>query len=315
MTKLANMTDDAKYQHQLLLNRERQRKYYEANKDKILGKKKAQRESKSQESKTDTESLAIPANTNVLQKFKAKMEVSKKKVRSEKTIKTHVEHLGDFMRITDCAELEKCLKFPKKIIDSLNNTDSNRGKVYAVNSKKSYMESVLVAITELDLKIPPATAKMYQNYFDEMDIISRNQREEKKHTEPVERFDTYLEKVEKFFGESSKQYLLSRVYDEAPLRDDFHRLIIIATEREASDPETNYIHVPRSGVAKVIIQEHKTSGRYNTIKIPLTSKLTELIKKYMKAENIGYGDGLFGMAKSLSDFVSKMNKSLKKQEG
>jgi hypothetical protein len=30
----------------------------------------------------------------------------------------------------------------------------------------------------------------------------------------------------------------------------------------------------------------------------------------MKAENIGYGDGLFGMAKSLSDFASKMNNSL-----
>lgn len=309
MTKLSNMTDQEKYQHQLLLNRERQRKHYEKNKSKILEKKKTQREAKCNECETANESEVIPANANILQKFKAKMEVSKIE-RSEVSIRKHAERLKDFMKITDCAELEKCLKSPKKIIDSLNNAESNRGKVYAVNSKKSYMESVLVAINELELKIPPATVKKYQIYRDSMDITSRNDSSVKKTTEPVERFDTYLKNVEKYFGESSKQYLLSRVYDEAPLRDDFHRLIIISTEREASDPKTNYIQIPRSGNAKVIIQEYKTSKKYNTIKILLTPKLTDLIRKYMKAENITYGDGLFGMAKSLSDFASKMNKSL-----
>lgn len=306
MTKLSNMTDDEKYQHQLKLNRERQRKYYQANKDKILGKKKTTRESNCQQ--CETAEPELPQNTDVIQRLRTILEADP--TVKAGSVKTHCDSLKAFMRITECADLGKCLKSPKKIIDMLENADSNRGTVFSVNSKKAYIEGVIVAITRLKLKIPQSAVKKYDEYFNKLKILSKNQTIEKAISEPVENFNTYLTKAKEVFGATSKQYLLAKVYNEAPLRDDFHRLKIVATDKEATESDTNYIKVPRSGNARVITNKYKTDKRYGVIRIDLTNGLTNLIREYINSNNIRYGEGLFGNSKSLSDFASKMNKSL-----
>jgi hypothetical protein len=197
----------------------------------------------------------------------------------------------------------------------LENADSNRGNVYAENSKKKFIQSALKAITLLKLKVTSAAVKKYNEYFDKLKILSKNQSDVKAKTVAVENFNTYLAKVKDFFGATSKQYLLAKVYYEAPLRDNFGRLKVIATDKEANASDTNYIKVPRSGHARVITNKYKTDKRYGVITIDLTSDLTKLLKEYIKNNDIRNGEGLFGDSNSLSDFTSKMNKSLGYQGG
>jgi hypothetical protein len=307
MTKLANMTDEDKYQHQLRLNRERQRKYYEANKDKILGKKKTQREATCTQCKTVAEP-ELPQNTNIIQKFKTKLEQIGENTGD--SIPTFLRNLSSFIKFTSCDDLSKCLKKPKNVLNLLDNARMGKngtGNLYAVNSKKSYIDSVLKAIDTLGIKVDK---KPYTEYKARLGIMSSDEHAVKKATEKVEDINTYLTNVETKFGKSSKEYVLSRLYDEAPLRDDFHQLIIIQTENKADDKNKNYIKIPRAGLGRVIANDYKTAKKFGTIKIDLTIGLTNLIRQYMKDNDIGYGQGLFGDKKRLSAFVSTMNKSM-----
>ena len=304
MTKLSNMTDDEKYQHQLKLNRERQRKYYEANKEKILKNKKTQRDANCAcETPSEPE---IPENTNILDRYKTKL--IQLNQNSEQSVENFVKHLATFMQATKCDNLEKCLKKSKVVLKLLDTAISSKtGEPFSTNSKKAYVSSMLKAIDSLKLKVDK---KPYLDYKNKVAIMSTDEHAVKFSTEKVENINTYLENVQKKFGESSKQYVLSRLYDEAPLRDNFHQLIIISTNNEDRDKNINYIKVPRSGNAQVIANKYKTHKTYGTIKIDLSSKLTNLIRQYMKDNNISKGEGLFGETERLSAFVSTMNKSL-----
>jgi hypothetical protein len=300
------MTDDEKYQHQLKLNRERQRRYYEANKNKILANKKSQRDANCVTCQTQPEPNMPAENTNILDRYKNKLIQLDKN--TEKSVDDFVNHLATFMQATKCENLEKCLKKPKVVLKLLDTAISAKtGGPFSTNSKKSYVNAMLKAIDSLKLKV---NKKPYLDYKKKIEIMSSNEHSVKLRTEKVENIKTYLENVGKKFGESSKEYMLSRLYDEAPLRDDFHQLIIISTENQANDKTKNYIKIPRSGPARVIANDYKTSKGYGTIKIDLTIALTNLIRKYINDNKIGYNQGLFGDKKRLSAFVSNMNKKL-----
>jgi len=313
MTKLSNMTDNEKYQHQLKLNRERQRRYYEANKAKILSSKKTHREATIRQSETPTPEPAPEEahHTGVIERFRAALkEEVDKGILGVGSIKSHIDGLKDFMRITKCHDLGKCLNNSTNVIKMLNETDSNRGSVYAENSKKKYIESAIKAITLLKLGVNKTAVNKYNDYFSKLKIVSKIQSDVKTTTVAVPKFNNYLTKVKDVFGETSKQYLLSKVYFEAPLRDNFSKLKIVATDKEATDTDINYIKVPKSGKAKVITNKYKTDRKYGVISIELTTGLTTLVKEYMKSHNIKLGENLFGDSKSLSDFTSKMNNKL-----
>jgi len=313
MTKLTNMTPAQKYEHQLVLNRERQRKYYEANKEKILSSKKTRREATIRQSETPTPEPAPEEAhlTGVIERFRAALkEQVDKGILKVTSIKSHINGLKDFMRITKCTDLGKCLNNSTNVIKMLDNTESNKGSVYAENSKKKYIESAIKAITLLKLNVTKTAVKKYDDYFNKLKIVSKIESDVKTQTVEVPNFNTYLTKVKEKFGETSKQYLLSKVYFEAPLRDNFGQLKIIALDKEAIDNDINYIKVPKSGKGKVITNKYKTDRKYGVISIELTTGLTNLVKEYMKNHKIKLGENLFGDSKSLSDFTSKMNKVL-----
>ena len=307
---MSTMTDSEKYLHQKELNRLRQKKWYDSNKAALLQKKKETRDAcKCHEEADDPPTSSLPSNANIVQQLKHTLK--EKAQKSTASIKKYVNDIKTFINVTDCEQLEKCLKNPDEVLERLDNAPKKRSSdTYSTNSKKGFIQSVLVAITDLNLKVPKKALEKYQDYFEKLKIESINENEKKQGSSKVEDFGTYLNMVKDKFGETSKEYLLASLYDEATLRDDFHDLKIITKAADVANKSDNYIIVNRSGNAKLVIQSYKTSKKYGTLNIPLSSPLTGAIRAYMKEHNITPGSALFGENKRLSDYVRVMNKKI-----
>jgi hypothetical protein len=89
------------------------------------------------------------------------------------------------------------------------------------------------------------------------------------------------------------------------MRDDFGLIALNNTE-DADDLDKNYIIINRKKTARVIINEFKTSGKYEPVDKKLSPELSRLIMSYIDDKEIEVGDYLFGK-EHLSDFVNKEN--------
>jgi hypothetical protein len=120
-------------------------------------------------------------------------------------------------------------------------------------------------------------------------------------------FNEYLNKVINQYGETSKEYLVSLLYSQFTLRDDYKGLKII---QHNSDDNKQYNFLLINGNKMVfIINNFKTKNKYQRLEFIVTGQLNKLLLEWTKTKKIGYGDLLFGKS-SLSPFVSKLNKSL-----
>lgn len=127
-------------------------------------------------------------------------------------------------------------------------------------------------------------------------------------------FDDYLQKIEAKYGRDSIQNLVARLYKEIPVRDDFKELRVIEKLPEAVDQNMNYLVLPR-GNASVVLNAYKTSKKFQHLNLPnypLSERLTKLLRDYIAAQNLHFGDLLFPKyAKTgLSPLVGLMNKSV-----
>ena len=292
------MTDAEKYNHQKELNRMRQQKYYEANKEKILQSRKDERKSLKLPEDENTNASVLPKNQTFIERFESSLSQNKESSRNN-----YLNWVKKFMDITDCNNLEKCLTHPKKVLKLLEDSP------YSINSKKNYIESVLVAITKTNIKLQPKTIAAYKNFFEVLKIKSIEENAKKQVEDKVEDFNKYLENIKSIHGENSKQYIISKMYDEATVRDDFCLKIIKSVRQNTNDKE-NYIVVPADGNLQLIINSYKTEDKNGVLNYVLSTQLTKLIRKYIIDKKIKYSDYLFGKAKLLSDYVSKMNKKI-----
>jgi len=300
---LANMTDAEKYEHQKEVNRQRQKRFYDKHKDKLLQARKDIRALVREPREEVT--IDLPTNQTFVEKFESSLS---KKTGSSKT--KYLNDIKTFINITDCEQLEICLKKPKEILKLIEEaTKKSNGELYSVNSKKGFIQSVLVAITELKIKLPTKTTKMYKDYFESLKIKSSDENSKKQQEDKVQEFSKYLDTIKSMYGENSKQYIISKMYDEATIRDDFY-LKVVSLVKDATDDKQNYIVVPRSGNLKLIINTYKTEVKYGVMTFTLSSVLSSLIRNYIKTNSIATNDFLFGKAKTLTDYVSKMNKTI-----
>lgn len=305
-TTTATMTDAEKYLHQAKLNRERQKRWYEKNKEKVLAKKKEVRNQTIEPREKTTADL--PDNASITSSLKNHTPTEDIGASS---FKKYADNLKDLIRITDCEHLLECLKKPKEIIRLITTAISNRGTPYKANSKKAFITAVLTAVEQLNLKVSASAVKQYKHYDELLDIEVANEVTQNVNLK-VEKFSKYLENVKNEYGETSTFYLLARLYNEATVRDNYGDLKIIRNDNESiNDNLTNYIKVPKKfGTAKVFINKHKTSKKGSII-ITLSSELTKLIKNYMEVHKMKEGDSLFGVNKNgLTDYISKANKKL-----
>lgn len=219
---------------------------------------------------------------------------------------TLVKYKSDFKRlilITGCGNIIQCFKNHKKLIKEIENAKQPNGNDYALNTKKSLIQTILFIITHFNLKIPPTAVKAYKNIFEIYKVKSIDATDEKYNEKSVLKFSEYLEKVKGYFGDNSKMYLLAALYNEVTIRDDMV-LKIVTLQKNIKD-NTNNILVSRTAIT-LFINSYKTAEKYGQIKVKLSHILSNQIRNYITTNNLKEGDYLFG-DKKLSSFITNNN--------
>jgi hypothetical protein len=228
------------------------------------------------------------------------------------TRKKYINDITTLMRITECNDLQKCLKKPMKIFQYLDEATTKNNTLYSINSKKGYIQSILFVVDKLGINLNKKIKNLYIDKFNSLKIESSKQSEEKNNDTIID-FNTYLDLVKSTFGENSKNYVISKMYYEVPVRDDLH-LKIVNNDIQDENDNDNYLILPSKLTTKnkmvVVINEYKTKNLYGTLKFVLSKQLQNIILKYINDNKLNIGDYLFGKQKSNSDFVSKQNKIL-----
>ena len=170
---------------------------------------------------------------------------------------THMRNIKTFFKITDCNDLNKCLKNFKKIVSFFDTHISNTGDVYKTNSKKVFVESILLVIDNLDLSVSKSLKQKYRDYYNLLIMKSNEESEErsKSFDFSITPFKDYLKMNEKIFGKNSKEHIISLLYKEVPVRDDFHLKIV---DKNYNTNDTNNYLVLKNKLLDVIINSYKT---------------------------------------------------------
>ena len=281
------------------LNRYRQQKYYEAHRE-LLNEKRRERYAKGKP--TEPIQPIEPAQLQIINVSKDKDltydEVVKHFNELIMTDGTRKKYMGDLKRLTaiiECKNFIKCLKQFKKVIKKIDESD------YSINTKKSLLQTIVFMNTRLTLNLPDSIINPYKKEFEILKLKSIDDTEKKSKRDTMS-FKDYLEKIKELGDE--KMYVLTRLYDEVTLRDDF---ILKIADTKPTDTTDNYIVIGPK--LTVIINKYKTSSKYGKIEVKLSALLSKLVKKYIKDEDFKEGDYLFGSTK-LSSFISTNNKKI-----
>ena len=314
------------------LNRERQRRFYQAHKKEITEKKANERnlfkEWKQNRDQPETPEPApdpTPENPEPQPKYQRNKRpiidyeytraYLKWKVGNEKTQKKYLGDLRTVHKITQFSNLNRDLLHPvafwQKIETSRQTKDPTKG--YSTNSLKGYIQTICYVFDNVKYcDIPNDIKAKYRAVFDRFKTSSKKQTKERQQdmNHAVMDADTYLELVEAHYGTDSKEFLIVSLYSEVTARDNFGRINIIKTAKEA-DKKKNFIVVPstRTGRCVVILNDYKTKGKYKQYEGQLSSNLTKLVKNYTTNNDLTYGDFLFN-EKQLSPVVTKINKDM-----
>ena len=218
-------------------------------------------------------------------------------IKTDGTLKKYEEDTKRLMKLTKCDNLVECLKDPREISKIIDDSS------YAINTKKSLYQSIVFLIDNLSL---PYNVKTFNDYKKHFEIYKGKSTKEgiEKTFESLITFPEYLKLVKERWGENSKMYLLGRLYDQVTMRDDF-QLLIVSKMADVTD-DKNYIVVPKTGQLKVIMNVFKTSNKYKIEPIKLDESLSQLLREFIKKNNLKQGDYLFG-SKKLTSYISNNN--------
>jgi hypothetical protein len=124
-------------------------------------------------------------------------------------------------------------------------------------------------------------------------------------------YSQYIKKIKDKFGPDSKQFVVASIYKEATFRDDIASLIVVNDKRSMNITD-NFLLAPRAarGNMTVINQAYKTQAKYGVITVPLSASLSKTLQAYIIKTGVVDGGKLFPGNKTLSSYVSIMNKAV-----
>jgi len=307
----------------------RQEKYYEKNKEEI-NRRRRERYAQNKKLEIETngssfENIENIPNTNELIKetiennnkvlsFDKKilpstndLTISKNDILLDKLnnleLNTHTKkkYVGDLKRVINLVNNEDIIPHIRNMnILKLIKEDTK----YSNNTKLGLVQILLFMITQFKLKINKKAITETKKYFELLKSninIEHNQKINDDNNSIIS-FSSYIDKVKTTFGEKSKMYVLTKLYYEATLRDDF---ILKIVDKTPKDTNENFIVNTKTNMT-LIINTYKTQNRYGQIKLKLTKSLSNLIKEYMTLNNLKIGDYLFGET-NLSNYVNYNN--------
>ena len=322
-------TDLEKYNRKKAQDSARQRAYYERNKANVLKRQKVAREIKSAANKqiqnelnecyndepelepepdyTQMENVVLPSNnSNYTQDEIIALLKNDENIKSKNTRITYVSSIKRLFTMTGCADLKNCLNSYKKMLNSIEKSE------YSINSIKQTIQSLLFVSDKYNIlhnifskKKADDLKKFFKSAFEKFKDKSISELEQKQSTIAYPSFNEYLNKVKNKYEETSKEYLLSYLYSQFTVRDDFKNMMIIDKISD-DNGEDNFLLINRNKMM-FIINNFKTKNKYQKLQYTAVGKLKKMLLEFTKNKKIG--DLLFGKS-SLSPFVSKLNKSL-----
>ena len=225
-------------------NNERQRRFYQAHRATILEKKKETHKKirdcyKEQQLLKANEPVVIPAEPipePVNQEYITAQDIYSKL--SEKSRKNYKASIVSIMKITNSKNFLRTIQDAKKVIKQVKiatyfEKKSNEAFLYSSNSKRLMIQAINVSINELGLNVPENQKQLYNTYWEELGLDARADQEERQAMEEVMDFTQYLELIETRYGVLSKEFVISKLYHEVTVRDDF-QLIIVASEEDTT---------------------------------------------------------------------------------
>lgn len=291
------------------LNRNRQKRYYDTHREALNTKRREryakgkpeiiepdEHEQENQEQNEETHQFIDLSKEKKLTYEEAK-EYFNQLTMNENSRKKYLGDLKRLSQIIKCDNFILCFKQHKKILNQINEAN------YAINTKKSVLQTILFMNTRFKLELPKNSDDAYKREFDILKDKSLAEGEVKSKRETMS-FTEYLAKIKEKFGADSKMYVIARLYDELTLRDDF---VLEIVDSMPTDKTKNFIVMGKK--VTVVINVYKTSSKYKEIVVNLTAGLATLIKKYIKDNKLEVGQYLFGN-KKLSPFISKKSKEV-----
>lgn len=280
----------------------RQAKYYEKKRDEILARKRERYALKVGKVSIEPKPIAEPSKTK-MGKIKT-LTVSQainlfSDIEKEATKKTYVSALNGFIALTQCEDLVACLKKPDDVLKAIEASD------YSVNSKKKMIQMIVYMIDKYKLSITKKVLDKYRLALDESKIKSDEHTKVIAETNPSIPFADYIKKVEDAFGKDSKMYVIAKLYEELPMRDDFGLIVV---NQPPTDKTQNYINVKPLHM-RIYINQYKTKDKYDEVERSLSYKLSKIIRQYIARESVPLGKYLFGTEK-LSQYVRTENKKI-----
>jgi len=211
------------YEHQKELARIRQKRFYDAKKDDILKKRKAdRRELKRLRRQVEAMQVAAPranrrnapqvpaafTDTEIADKKKeakkikwtlAKVKEELEKLRNtvnrttheqqnDTGLNNHIRHIATVYRLTKCPVEENFKKCLEKFAVIKKGIDEGHqleqpDKTYSLNSKKNFFQSILFVLNNLYVPITDLNIKKYETEYETLDIQSREQQKVREQSE------------------------------------------------------------------------------------------------------------------------------------
>ena len=212
---------------------------------------------------------------------------------------TKTKYLSDIDRLFTTIndnDLQNELKNGVAIVKQIK--DSN----YAGNTKAGMIQMVLYLINKFNLPVEANELLILQTYFKEVKVSVEAGIEIKKLTETVMTWKDYMNLVVNEFGLNSKMFVISSLYREVTMRDDFQLKLVT---RKPKTTNENYLVLNKNNY-KLIINNYKTDQTYGQISIKLSRGLTKTIELYIQTNNLKNNDYLFGDSQQ-SGFIRYSN--------
>jgi hypothetical protein len=203
--------------------------------------------------------------------------------------------------------INQFVKRPNHVIKLFKKFEYLPEKKYSENTLIAYYKAILFFLDKFEIPIKPEKKMKYLDQLEINGVIIDKELEIKNNTNKLPSFDEYVEKVIENFGINSREYLIAKMYSEIKCRDNL-QLILVRDQIKLSK-ENNYIVVNEFSNAVVIINNYKTMDKYGVYNTILSEALTTLIKSYIITHQIE-NDQLFFNAKNISMIICRMNKKL-----
>lgn len=307
--------------------RARSKKYYDANKQKILDKKMADRA----ELKRLRREVAPPAPEPVpaprgppdnyrVHRLDGTIERVKRVRITHEDVLEKLISIGNKRQTDQFKELTRILGEKNSFKTQLTNFDNTKRKIDRATYKTKpdvkltdgvklkLVNCICFCIDNVPIKVDKQPFADWSHEL-QQETLETAQKKITSEEHAVLPWDEYMRRVREKFAVDSKQWLVISLYNRITMRDDLGGLKIVNSIIKNDNSETNYLITPRSGNYKIIIQAYKTNKKYGVITFDLSAELTELIRNYMEKHHLELGDALFP-EKSMSRFVGSINKAI-----